>query len=92
MIPKTAPPKESQLPTETQKVWEDVTEAIYAKEFSRANKAKQFIEAKQRRDAATRKERNEEWVPKYFRMEGTEHRPELTEEGEKMLESIYTDN
>jgi oxysterol-binding protein-related protein 9/10/11 len=92
VIPKKAPPMESQLSTETQKVWEDVTSAIHAREFSKANKAKQTIEAKQRRDAAARKERNEEWVPKYFKMEGTELRPELTEEGENMLQNIYMDN
>ena len=69
----------SQLPMESRKVWEDVTAAIHAKEFSKATKVKQAIEAKQRKEASARKENNE-------------HRPELTEEGLAMLESVYTDN
>ena len=92
VTPKKCPPVESQLPRESRKVWEDVTTAIHAKEFSKATKVKQAIEAKQRKEASARKENNQEWEPKYFHMEGNEYRPELTEEGLAMLESVYTDD
>jgi oxysterol-binding protein-related protein 9/10/11 len=77
------------LPTESRMVWKEVTELIHAKEFSRATKVKQNIEAKQRRDAALRNERNQEWVPKYFVRDAIGGRADLTREGREMLETVY---
>lgn len=88
MIPKECPPEETQLPMESRNVWTEVTAAIHAKEFSKATKMKQAIEARQRRDAALRKERNQEWVPTYFVMENNGGRPVLTKAGRDMLESV----
>jgi hypothetical protein len=89
VIPKECPPEEEQLSTESQMVWKDVSELIHAKEYSRATKVKLRIEAKQRTDAALRKEQNEEWAPKYFVKEDIGGRAELTREGREMLEAVY---
>jgi oxysterol-binding protein-related protein 9/10/11 len=59
-------PDENQFPNESRKVWEEVTELINSKEWGKATRVKQAIEGKQRKDAHVRKERNEEWVPKFF--------------------------
>jgi len=77
-----------QLPLESRQVWTDVTAAIHAKEFSKATKLKQAIEARQRKAAAARKERDEEWEPKYFVMEDNGGRAVLSQEGQEMLESL----
>jgi hypothetical protein len=89
LIPKECPPEHEQLITESRMVWKDVTELIHTKEYARATKVKQRIEAKQRTDAALRQERNEEWVPKYFVKEDIGGRAELTREGREMLETVY---
>ena len=70
-------------------VWKEVTTLIEAKEYSKATKVKQGIEAKQRKDAALRIERNQEWVPKFFVTDDIGGRAELTDEGRKMLETVY---
>lgn len=88
VIPKICPPEISQLPLESRQVWTDVTSAILAKEYSRATKLKQGIEARQRKAAAARKERNEEWEPKYFVMEENGGRAVLSDEGREMLDSL----
>jgi hypothetical protein len=85
---KDCPPAEDQLPLESRKVWKDVTTAIHAKEFSKATKMKQSIETRQRKDAAARKEMDQEWVPTYFVLEDNSGRPELSVEGREMVESI----
>lgn len=89
LLPKDCPPEEEQLSTESRMVWKDVTELIHAKEYSRATRVKLRIEAKQRTDAALRKEQNEQWSPKYFIKEDIEGRAELTREGWEMLETVY---
>lgn len=88
-IPKKTLPAEDQLPTESRMVWKEVIDLMEVQEFSRATKAKHGIEAKQRKDAATRKECNEEWVPKYFVMGDMGGRAALSEHGREMLETVY---
>jgi oxysterol-binding protein-related protein 9/10/11 len=91
VIPKTCLPAETQLSLESRAVWKEVTNLIEAKEYSKATKVKQGIEARQRKDAATRKERNEDWVPTYFVTEDLGGRAELTKEGREMLETVYAE-
>jgi len=88
-MPKETFPAEDQLPTESRMVWKEVIDLMATKEFSRATKAKLGIEAKQRKDAATRKERNEEWLPKYFVTDHLGGRAALTDIGRQMLETVY---
>ena len=91
VIPKTCQPTEMQLPLESRVVWKEVTNLIEAKEYSKATKVKQGIEGRQRKDAAARKERNEDWVPKYFVKEDLGGRADLTREGREMLETVYAE-
>lgn len=89
VIPKELIPIDEQYAMESRMVWKDVTALIEAKDFAKATKMKQNIEAKQRKDAAARKERNEEWVPKFFVLEDLGGRSKLTREGWDMLETVY---
>jgi len=79
---------DKQLPLESHQVWAEVTASIHAKEWSKATKLKQAIEARQRKAAAARKQRNEEWEPKYFVMEDNGGRAVLSPEGIEMVESL----
>ena len=72
-------------------VWEEITNLIKVKEYSKATKVKQSIEARQRKDAAVRKERNEDWVPRYFVTENLGGRAELTREGREILDTVYSE-
>jgi len=57
IIPKSVRPLERQLPFESRKLWESVTDKLLKKEFSEATRAKIAIEQKQRDDAAERKKK-----------------------------------
>ena len=61
-VPKTVRPLETQLPTESRKLWEPVTARLLKKEYSEATKLKQAIEQKQRDDAAERRNKGVECV------------------------------
>lgn len=88
-VKKTVPPREYQLPNESLNFWSNVTDAILDKRYSYATKLKQEIEERQRRKAAERKERNEEWKPRFFTAAVTPlGKPELTEDGLRVLEGL----
>ncbi|KAJ5306609.1 hypothetical protein PENANT_c031G03695 [Penicillium antarcticum] len=88
-VPKSMPPAEEQLSNESLKFWGDVTNAIVDKQFSQATKLKQDIEERQRERAAERKEKGTEWNPRFFTGAVTPlGKPELTEEGQKVLQGI----
>ena len=59
VIPKTVRPLERQGPTESRKLWENVTTRLERKEYSEATKFKLAIEQKQRDDAAERKRKGQ---------------------------------
>lgn len=61
-VPKAVRSLESQLPTESRKLWDPVTSRLLKKEYSEATKFKQAIEQKQRDDAAERKNKGIECV------------------------------
>ncbi|KAJ5116483.1 hypothetical protein N7456_000831 [Penicillium angulare] len=86
---KDLPPSEQQLSNESLKFWGEVTDAIVGKQFTEATKLKQDIEERQRQRAAERKEQDVEWKPRFFTGAVTPlGKPELTEEGEKVLQGI----
>lgn len=60
VVPKYVRPLERQLPDESRKLWETVTNKLVAKEFGEANKYKQGIEQRQREEAAERKRKGVE--------------------------------
>lgn len=55
VVPKIVRPLEEQLPTESRRLWENVTKNLISKQYGEANKFKYGIEQKQRDDAAERK-------------------------------------
>lgn len=90
---KDLPPKEEQLSNESLKFWGEVTDAITKKQFTEATNLKQEIEDRQRKRAAERKENNEDWKPRFFTGAVTPlGKPELTEEGQKVLQGIREGN
>lgn len=88
---KILPPDEQQLPNESLKFWSEVTNSIMDKQFTQATKLKQDIEERQRQRAAERKEKAVEWKPRFFTGAVTPlGKPELTEEGQKVLQGLRT--
>ena len=65
-IPKTVRPIERQLPSESRKLWKDVTRNLTEKKYGEATKEKVQIEQKQRDAAAERKRKNVECVEFFF--------------------------
>lgn len=57
VIPKVVRPVEKQLPHESRKLWDSVTDKLLKKEFSEATREKVAIEQKQRDEAAERKKK-----------------------------------
>lgn len=90
---KIVPPETDQIPNESRKLWSAVTEAILEKRYGEATRCKQDIEERQRQKAAERKEKNEEWQPRFFTGAVTPlGKPELTEEGKQVLKGLHERN
>jgi hypothetical protein len=90
-VAKNVPPEEVQLSNESRKFWSSVTEAILDKRYSQATKYKQDIEERQRQKATERQAKNESWQPRFFTGAVTPlGKPELTEEGRKVLDGLYS--
>jgi len=85
VIPKTVRPLEKQLAHESRKLWESVTSRLVNKEFGDATREKVAIEQKQRDEAAERKRRGIEFVPRYFEKDIDPGFPTLTAEGRKAV-------
>lgn len=92
-IAKIVPPLEEQLPNESLKFWEGVTNAILGRQYSLATTLKTEIEEKQRQKAAERKAAEKEWKPRFFTGAVTPvGRPDLTKDGEEVLKGLHTDD
>ena len=92
-LPKITPPLEKQLPNESQRFWASVTAAIKGKQFNEATNLKQELEERQREKANQRKEKNEEWKPRFFTNAVTPHgKPDLTEDGKKALAGLQAED
>ncbi|PUU75759.1 hypothetical protein B9Z19DRAFT_310504 [Tuber borchii] len=89
--PKTCPPPDAMLPNESRMMWEGVTEAIHAKDYSRATQLKSEIEERQREKAAARATEGVEWRPRFFEAPTlAAGRPRLSADGEKALKGLHT--
>ena len=89
MAPKLLPPTSQQLPNESLRFWSGVTEAITARQFSRATTLKQELEERQRAKAKEREDSGVEWQPRFFVGAVTPlGRPELSEEGKEALKGL----
>jgi hypothetical protein len=72
--------------------WSGVTEAITARQFSRATTLKQELEERQRAKAKEREDSGAEWQPRFFVGAVTPlGRPELSEEGKEALKGLQED-
>lgn len=86
---KDCPPIEEQLPNESRRFWTEVTEAIYAKQYSTATARKQQLEETQRQKANHRKEELKQWQPRFFsEVTKPDGRPSLSEDGEKAMQGL----
>jgi len=86
-VPKTVRPISRQLPNESRRLWESVTSKLLSKEFGEATRAKHVIEQRQRDEAAERKRRGVEFVPRYFEKDIESGVPALTQAGQEALEA-----
>ncbi|RFN45677.1 hypothetical protein FIE12Z_10052 [Fusarium flagelliforme] len=87
VAPKILPPKEKQLPNESLTLWGGVTDAIHAKQFSKATQVKVELEEAQREKARQREANNETWQPVFFKhVTGNDGKPDLTDKGREVLD------
>jgi hypothetical protein len=92
-LAKSVPPMEEQLPNESLKFWDGVTNAIVGRQYSLATTLKTEIEEKQREKAAERKAADKEWSPRFFTGAVTPvGRPDLTADGEVVLKGLHEEN
>jgi len=84
---KIVPSEDDMLPNESRKMWSKVTEAIHAKEFSKATDIKVQIEEQKRKEFADREAKKEIWIPRFFSV-GQPGIPNLTEEGREVLDAM----
>jgi hypothetical protein len=86
VAPKSVPPPEQQLRNESLQLWGGVTEAILAKQYSRATALKQQLEEQQREKARDRNRKSEVWKPVFFEQATeTGGKPRLSEKGMEVL-------
>ncbi|KAK1451385.1 oxysterol-binding family protein [Colletotrichum melonis] len=86
VAPKVLPPKEKQLENESLTMWGGVTEAIHAKQFSKATQVKVELEERQRELARERERTGEVFKPAFFeQVTDTGGKPELTDKGREVL-------
>ncbi|KAH8819557.1 oxysterol-binding protein-like protein [Xylogone sp. PMI_703] len=89
VVPKLLPPESLQLPNESLRFWSGVTEAILARQFSKATAVKQVLEERQRTKAKEREETGTVWNPRFFTGAVTPlGKPDLTEEGREVLKNM----
>ncbi|TAQ88159.1 hypothetical protein B7494_g3521 [Chlorociboria aeruginascens] len=92
VAPKILPPTEAQLPNESLRFWSSVTEAIAARQFSRATTLKQELEERQRDKVKERQEEGVEWQPRFFTGAVTPlGKPDLTDDGREVLRGLQED-
>jgi len=90
-IPKSVRPTSAQLPHESRRLWESVTGSLLKREFSDATKNKVAIEQRQRDEAAERKRKGLEYIPRYFDPDIESGIPTLTAEGQKTVQEEMED-
>ncbi|KAF7558308.1 hypothetical protein G7046_g5854 [Stylonectria norvegica] len=87
VAPKVVPPPEAQLPNESLQLWSGVTEAIHAKQWSKATQVKVELEEAQREKARQRETTGETWQPVFFQhVTGNGGKPDLTDMGHLVLD------
>ncbi|KZT33032.1 hypothetical protein SISSUDRAFT_1027985 [Sistotremastrum suecicum HHB10207 ss-3] len=90
VMPKSVRDIPEQLPNESRRLWEGVTNHLLSKEYGEATRVKQTIEQAQRDLAASRKKKGEVFQPVYFESEIESGEPILTATGRALLEQEST--
>lgn len=89
VAPKVLPPQDKQAENESLELWSGVTEAINAKQFSKATTVKQELEEKQREKARVLEKSDETWQPVFFsQITDKGGKPDLSDKGKQVLERI----
>jgi len=87
VAPKSLPPKEKQLENESLQLWSGVTEAIHAKQYSKATNVKVELEEKQRELARERERTGTVWKPVFFeQVTVKDGKPQLSAKGRQVLD------
>lgn len=85
VAPKITPPREKQKEYESLNLWGGVTDAINAKQYSKATQVKQELEERQREKARERERTGEAFKPVFFQqVTGNGGQPELTDKGREV--------
>ncbi|PHH49898.1 Oxysterol-binding protein-like protein 1 [Ceratocystis fimbriata CBS 114723] len=93
VAPKTIPPREKQRPNESLVLWGKVTDAISAKQFSKATNLKVELEEAQREKARERERTGKPFTPVFFKhVNGNGGKPDLTEKGVAVLKRAQEGN
>eukprot|EP00697_Spironema_sp_BW2_P002643 gnl/Spiro4/1349_TR720_c0_g1_i1.p1 gnl/Spiro4/1349_TR720_c0_g1~~gnl/Spiro4/1349_TR720_c0_g1_i1.p1 ORF type:complete len:442 (+),score=79.35 gnl/Spiro4/1349_TR720_c0_g1_i1:33-1328(+) len=81
--PKVVPPLSEQLPYESRRVWQHVSEALGRRHLDDATRAKQLLENIQREETKARKDAKIEWTYRLFRKLGDRY--QVTPEAQAAL-------
>jgi hypothetical protein len=81
VAPKSLPPQDQQLANESLRLWDGVTQAILAKQYSKATSIKQELEEEQRELARERSKTGAAWTPVFFEPVGEVGKPKLSPRG-----------
>ena len=88
---KQAPPLDQQLLNESRRFWNDVTEAILARQYSTATAKKQELEEAQRQKANQRQEKEKKWQPRFFTtVTESNGKPEVSEAGTAAVKGLHS--
>ncbi|KFH41865.1 Oxysterol-binding protein-like protein-like protein [Hapsidospora chrysogenum ATCC 11550] len=87
VAPKVLPPDDKQAPNESLHFWSGVTNAIHAKQFSKATNIKLELEEAQREKARQREKDGVPFKPVFFEhVIGNGGKPSLTDKGREVLD------
>ncbi|KAF3924171.1 hypothetical protein AA313_de0209750 [Arthrobotrys entomopaga] len=86
---KFVPDEKDQLPNESKRMWQKVTDAILSKEYGLATNLKIEIEDQKRKEAAEREADNKKFIPKYFIVGSEPGIPKLQAEGRAILDAMH---
>jgi len=92
-VAKKCPSLAQQLPNESRRFWNDVTEFIQGKQFAQATTRKQQLEEVQRQRAAERDAAGKKWHPRFFTTATeADGRAILSEDGKKVMDGLQKED
>jgi len=76
---KTIAPLDQQEPNESRRLWNNLTDAINAKDMEAATEAKTAVEDAQRESRKKREDGGEQYIPRFFEFKDGRWRPKISE-------------